>query len=181
MTADEFIAWAVEREFRGELVSGEVVAMTPERVGHARVKSRVLRALDDAARRAGLPCEAFPDGMAVQVADDMVYEPGALLRCGDPLPGDAVKVADPVLVVEVVSPSSRRTDTGAKLAGYFRLASVRHYLILDGETRTAIHHARAEDGAIATRILREGTLRLDPPGVALDIPALFGGEAAPPA
>ncbi len=70
MTADEFIAWAMEQPDGGryELVGGEVVGMASERLAHARVKALVLRALADAIGREGLPCEAVPDGMAVQVS-----------------------------------------------------------------------------------------------------------------
>jgi Uma2 family endonuclease len=177
MTADEFIAWAMERTDGGrcELVGGEVVGMAPERVSHARVKARALRALVDAIERGGLPCEAFPDGMAVQVSADTVYEPDALVRCGPRLPGDTVKILDPVVVVEVLSPSTRAHDAGAKLEGYFEIPSVRHYLLLNTRKRTVIHHARAESGEIATRIARDGAVRLDPPGIALDVAGLFLG------
>jgi Uma2 family endonuclease len=178
MTADEFIAWAMERQDGGrcELVAGEVVAMAPERLAHARVKARVHRALADAIEHGGLPCEAFPDGMAVEVAADTVYEPDAMVRCGAPLPGETVKVLDPVVVVEVLSPSTRARDAGAKLDDYFRMPSVRHYLILKIENRTIIHHTRGEGGEVATRILRDnGTLRLDPPGITLDVADLFHG------
>lgn len=176
MTADEFIAWAMEQPEgrRYELVGGEVVAMAPGRAVHARVKGRAFRALEDAVQRGGLPCEVFPDGMAVEVAADTIYEPDALLRCGGPLADDTVKVLDPLVVVEVLSPSTAALDTGGKLEDYFRIPSVRHYLILRSQNRTVIHHARAEGGdAIATRILRDGTLRLDPPGIALDVAGLF--------
>jgi Uma2 family endonuclease len=177
MTADEFIAWAMERTDGGrcELVGGEVVGMAPERVSHARVKARALRALVDAIERGGLPCEAFPDGMAVQVSADTVYEPDALVRCGPRLPGDTVKILDPVVVVEVLSPSTRAHDAGAKLEGYFEIPSVRHYLLLNTRKRTVIHHARAESGEIATRIARDGAVRLDPPGTALDVAELLLG------
>ena len=123
MTADDFIAWAVEQPKRPryELVAGELVLMAPERAAHARVKGAVWRALDDALRAARLPCEAYLDGMAVKVDDSVVYEPDALVRCGEPLPDDAVKVTDPMIVVEVLSPSSLARDTGAKLEDYFRL------------------------------------------------------------
>lgn len=87
--------------------------------------------------------------------------------CGAPLPDDAVKVIDPVIIVEVLSPSTRARDAGAKLEDYFRLASVRHYLILKTENRTVIHHARDAAGGIATRIIRDGAIVLDPPGIAL--------------
>ena len=177
MTADEFIAWAMERPDGGrcELVGGEVVAMAPERVSRSRVKTRVQRALADAIERGGLPCEAFADGMAVQVSADTVYEPDALVRCGSPLPGDTVKILDPVVVVEVLSPSTRAHDAGAKLDDYLRMPSVRHYLLLSTKNRSVIHHARAEGGAIATRIARDGAVRLDPPGISLDVAELFLG------
>ena len=173
MTADEFIPWAMEQEGRFELASGEVVAMAPERVAHARAKFAVARALRDAVRGADLPCEVFTDGMAVRVDEGTVYEPDATVRCGEPLDGDAVEFSDPVVVVEVLSPSTRARDAGAKLADYFRLPSMRHYLILRTDTRSAIHHARGEDGAIATTILTEGALRLDPPGIAITLEAVF--------
>jgi Uma2 family endonuclease len=172
-TAEGFIEWAMEQPSgRYELVAGEVVAMAPERLGHARTKARALRALGDAVAAAGLPCEALPDGVSVRIDETTVYEPDALVRCGPPLPDDQVVVHDPIVVVEVISPSTRSVDAGAKLAGYFALPSVRHYLLLDTRSRTVTHHRRDEAGAIATRI-REGRLDLDPPGRALDLASLF--------
>ena len=112
--------------------------------------------------------------MAVRVDDATVYEPDASVRCGEPLEDDAVEFSDPIVVVEVLSPSTRARDAGAKLADYFRLPSVRHYLILRTDSRSAIHHARDEGGAIATAIVTEGTLPLDPPGVAIALEAVFG-------
>jgi Uma2 family endonuclease len=177
MTADEFIAWAMEQPEgeRYELVAGEVVGMAPERAAHARVKARVFNALADAVERGGLACEVFPDGMVVRVSTNTVCEPDALVRCGPPVPDDTVEIADPVVVVEVLSPSTGARDTGVKLASYFLLPSVRHYLIVDTKGRTVIHHARPGGSEIATRVLREGALQLDPPGIALDVAALFLG------
>ena len=100
MAADEFIAWAMERTDRGrcELEGGEVVEVAPERLAHARVKAQAHRSLADAIKREGLPCEAVPDGVAVQVSADTVYDPDALVRCGPRLPGDTVRILDPVVV-----------------------------------------------------------------------------------
>ena len=99
--------------------------------------------------------------MAVEIDERTTYEPDALVRCGTPLPHDALKLSDPVIVVEVLSPSSRARDAGAKLADYFRLPSVRHYLVVRTEDRVIIHHERGDDGVIVTRIVHAG---LDPPG-----------------
>jgi Uma2 family endonuclease len=169
MTADEFIAWVMQQPEgeHYELVAGEVVAMAPERAAHGRMKGRIYEALAQAIRAGGLACEAFPDGMIVQVDADTLYEPDTLVRCGPPLDDNATKVFDPVIVVEVVSPTSRKRDSGGKLADYFRLPSVRHYLIVMTEDRTIIHHERDAAGAITTRIIRDGRIHLDPPGIEL--------------
>jgi Uma2 family endonuclease len=167
MTADEFIAWAMEQPEgkRYELVAGEVVAMAPERAAHGRMKGRMYTRLEEAIRAANLACEAFPDGMAVRVDADTLYEPDVMVRCGAPVDDNATEVADPVVVVEVVSPSSRKRDSGSKLEDYFRIPSVRHYLIVKTENKVIIHHQRDEAGGIATHIIRDGVLRLDPPGL----------------
>ena len=169
MTAEAFIAWAMDRPKREryELNAGQVVAMAPERAGHARAKGRLYRRLAEAVEAAGLPCEVF-GGMAVAVDADTVYEPDALLRCGAPLDPEVVKVTDPVVVVEVLSPATRGIDLGEKLVGYFRLASVAHYLIVRPGSAVVIHHARAADGDILTRLVRAAPLRLEPPGIEFD-------------
>jgi Uma2 family endonuclease len=78
---------------------------------------------------------------------------------------------DPLIVIEVVSPSSRNRDSGAKLADYFRLPPIRHYLMVKTENQTIIHHRRDDAGTFTTYIVRDGTLWLDPPG--LDLTGLF--------
>jgi len=175
MTSDEFLVWAMEQPEgeRYELVAGEVVAMSPARVSHARVKHRIARSLEDAIAVADLRCEALPDGVSVEIAEGMVYEPDALVRCGDPAPGDTLKLSDPVIVVEVLSPSTRARDAGAKLEDYFRLPLVRHYLIVKTDSRSVIHHRKDAGGRIETHILRGGRLELDPPGLAVEVEAFF--------
>jgi Uma2 family endonuclease len=175
MTADEFIAWAMEQPEgrRYELVDGEIVAMSPERAGHSRAKAAAWSALRSAIAAAGLPCEAFPDGMSVRIDDRTVYEPDALVRCGEPLDDEAVELNDPVIVIEVLSPSSRGHDVGAKLVDYFRLPSVQHYLVISTRRRVVVDHGRTKSGTIETRILKDGELRLEPPGLELRVADLF--------
>ena len=175
MSADEFLDWAMAQPegARYELVAGEVVAMPPERAVQGRTKLAAFDALRAAVAEAGLSCEAFIDGMAVRVDDGTVYEPDVLLRCGPPVPDDCVEIRDPVIVVEVLSPSSTSRDTGGKLDDYFRIPAVRHYLIVKTANRTVIHHRRDAAGEVQTRILREGTLALEPPGLAVDVAFLF--------
>jgi Uma2 family endonuclease len=83
LTADEFLAWAQEQpRGRFELAGGEVVAMAPERVEHARAKLAATLALRTGLLAGGLPCEAIIDGVAVRIDDLTVYEPDVIVRCG---------------------------------------------------------------------------------------------------
>ncbi len=172
-TADEFFVWAEDQPGRFELFGGKVVAMAPERLAHTRAKLDAVVALRTALAQRSRDCEAIADGATVRIDDSTVYGPDALVRCGPRAPGDAIVVTDPVIVVEVTSPSSRGADTGAKLAGYFQLPSLRHYLVVDTDARRVIHHRRDEAGAIGVQILPDGTLALDPPGLEFPVPDFF--------
>jgi Uma2 family endonuclease len=169
MTADGFFAWLLETPNQGrfELVDGLPIAMAPERSAHALTKFRLARRLAEAMEAGNLPCEVYGDGMAVRIDDSTVYEPDAMARCGAPTPPDALSIDDPIIIVEVLSPSTRMLDTGVKLEGYFRLPSLRHYLLVTPGRATIIHHQRRTDGDILTRIHRGGPLTLDPPRLTL--------------
>lgn len=165
MTVDEYLAWAEDKPGRFELYAGTVYAMTPERAGHAKVKYAVQTALREAIRRAGIACHMLPDGMTVRIDAHTAHEPDALVYCGQEISDMAVEVSSPVIVVEVLSPSTRHIDASAKLAGYFRVPAVQHYLIVDPHQRLVIHHPRSEGDVVATRILRNGRIALDPPEI----------------
>jgi Uma2 family endonuclease len=172
LTADEFLVWAAEQpRGRYELAGGEVVAMPPERVGHARAKFAMATALHG--QLSGGPCEVMTDGVSVRIDEGTVYEPDVLVRCGERTSDDVTAISDPILLVEVVSPSSLAVDSGAKLTDYFRLPSLRHYLVVNTGARAIVHHRRDEAGDIGTRVLRDGVLTLDPPGIGVAVGACF--------
>jgi Uma2 family endonuclease len=78
-----------------------------------------------------------------------------------------------MIIVEVLSPTTSHTDTSAKLIGYFKLPSVQHYLIIDPDACAVAHHSRRTDGTVSGRTVTSGTLRLDPPGLAIDVSEFF--------
>jgi Uma2 family endonuclease len=176
MTVEEFLAWSERQpdQDRYELVDGEIVAMTRDTIQHNRTKGRAYRAICEALEVAGLPCEAFIDGIAITINENTVRIPDIIVQCGaDPLPR-AMVAESPLVVVEVVSPSSERDDKDTKFMDYFSVAGIRHYLILFPERRAVIHHQRNERGAIESAILKEGAVTLDPPGFSVSVVALLG-------
>lgn len=93
-----------------------------------------------------------------------------MVNCGNRLHRDVVAAPNPVVVVEVLSPSTQSVDTGAKLADYFRVPSVRHHLIARADRPRVIHHRQRDDGGgIETRVVTAGAMRLDPPGIEVAI------------
>jgi Uma2 family endonuclease len=75
-----------------------------------------------------------------------------------------IEVPAPIIVVEVLSPSTRRIDASAKLACYFRVPSVAQNLIVDPNKPLILRHARGSGDTILTHIVTQGTIELDPPG-----------------
>jgi Uma2 family endonuclease len=175
MKVPEFLEWAEAQERgRYELVDGEVFAMSPERARHVRARAASWLALAEAIKRAKLPCEAFSEGIAVVINEGTSRQPDALVQCGEPVGPDSLVAESPVILLEVLSPSNERSDTGEKLVEYFSLASVRHYLIVNPFRRLVIHHQRSATGEIATRIIDSGEIELSPPGLSLPVATLFG-------
>jgi len=175
ITREEFQRWT-ESQPRGrfELEDGHVVAMAPERASHADAKAHAWLALRNAIAAAGAPCRAYVDGLAVAIDERTSYQPDALVDCGPALEGAATAAANPVVVVEVTSPSDSRIDLDTKFLGYFRVPSIQHYLIVHLGKRVVIHHRRRDAERIETAIIGVGAITLDPPGIAIRVEDVFG-------
>jgi Uma2 family endonuclease len=175
MTVDEFLAWGATQPGRYELHRGEVYVMSPENAGHAEIKAATYTAFATGIRVARLPCYVLPDGMTVRIDDKTAYVPDAIVYCGPKVARSAVEVPNPLIIVEVLSPSTRSVDLSIKLAAYFRLPSMAHYLIVDPAQPLILHHSRGTGDAIITRIVTEGSIALDPPGLELAMADIYGG------
>jgi Uma2 family endonuclease len=175
MTVTEFLDWVSAQQPRGryELVRGEVVRMAPERALHNIVKSEVYAALRDAIRRAGLPCRAYGDGMTVVIDNHHTREPDAAVQCGVAFKPKSMILEAPLIIVEVISPSSERDDTGDKVVEYFTVPSVQHYLIVDPIQKVVTHHERTERGDVEKRVMLSGEIELKPPGMKVPVAQLL--------
>ena len=175
LTVDEYLAWAdtQSEQPRVELINGQIVAMSPERAIHNRIKHAAYLALTRAVRAAGLSCEVFGDGMTVPIDAHTAYGPDGIVNCAEPTPAHQLTVPSSIIVVEVTSPSTVHTDTSAKLIGYFKLPSVAHYLVINPDLMNVTHHARGR----APDVAREGSLRLDPAGLDVGVADLLGAAS----
>jgi Uma2 family endonuclease len=185
MTVTTFLEWASRRPDgeRWDLIEGEPVptrgptpahAMAAETVRHARIKRRIDHALSDALAKGGHDCEVFVSGPMVQIDATTAFEPDVVVSCVKVPEG--LLVPEPLIVVEILSASTRDRDLTIKLAGYAALSSVAHYLLVETDRRLVVHHHRvAGEPELRTAIVRQGLLRLDPPGLSLDLDVIYAG------
>jgi Uma2 family endonuclease len=178
MNVAEFLDWAA-RQPRGrfELVDGTPIAMSPERNSHILAKGAVYRALREAVIRSRLDCVVLPDGATVIIDGHKSREPDVVVQCGKRPDPESTVVDAPTILVEVTSPSTMRTDTDDKLVEYFSLPTVAHYVLVHLAQGVVVHHRRTEGGSIETRIVRDGSLDLDPPGLSVPVAALLESDA----
>lgn len=129
MSVAEYQAWVEARpdDERWELLDGEPVLMSPPKARHQRVVAYLIRRLDELAERRG--CNALPGlGVLSAAMDDFAPIPDIVVTSG-PLPPDGY-TRDPILVAEVLSPSTMANDLGRKTVFYRSVESLRTFLIV---------------------------------------------------
>jgi Uma2 family endonuclease len=124
LTVDELLAWERSQPVRYETGGIQPVATTGGTIAAYRVAHRLLRALD---RRLKPPCEAFGENVKVLPAGRVRY-PDVKVDCGQCDP--AADHMDPVVVFEVLSPTTEMTNRGVKSAEYASIPSVTAYVLL---------------------------------------------------
>lgn len=139
----EYLAWESAQAGRNEFWRGEVFAMVGGKRGHGRVIANLMRHLG--AHLDDTPCQAFSEGMKVQVGEEAVLYPDVFVTCDREFSADQAVFTAPVLVIEVLSPSTQAYDRSKKFAIYRQLESLREYALVDPDTRRVEVFRPAED------------------------------------
>ena len=178
MDKSAFLAWIQRREERYELVDGRVVMMTGGSRGHALVVRGLAKALDtrlDAARWSALTSD-----FAASVGQDTVRYPDLIVDVAAGPLGDLTATA-PVLIAEVLSPSSVATDLGDKAAEYLHLATLHAYLVLSQDEPKAWIWIRGETGfGAAPEVIAGDQGIVSVPSLSIELPLseIYRGFAA---
>lgn len=145
MSADEFLAWEATQTERHEFVQGEVFAMTGGRDRNNTVSGNLYMALRQ--HLAGSGCRVYASDLKLQVAAaDAFFYPDLMVTCSAADLADRLVKREPVLVVEVLSPSTEAFDRGDKFAHYRRLPSLREYLLVDVDRLRCDLYRKGADG-----------------------------------
>jgi Uma2 family endonuclease len=180
ITVDEFVAGLEGREERLELIDGRIAAMTGGTVAAFRLGRNVLVQLANKLR--GSACEPFGDGMLVWIDETTAFAPDALVVCS-PLDPQERYVRQPVVIVEVLSPSTESLARGAKWLAYQTLPSLRHYLLVAQDRAQVEVFSRGDSLPWVYEAARDDPSRevpLPAIGIALTLGQIYEGIELPP-
>jgi Uma2 family endonuclease len=172
----EFLAWEEGQELRWEFDGVEPVAMTGGSYAHETIGGALRALLRENLR--GKPCRVSGPTLKIEAMGRIRY-PDAFIHCGPVQPTQTV-ITDPLVVFEVVSPTTSRIDRIAKLREYQATPSIMRYVILEQDGVAATVFAR-ENGVWTAWPLTDGdTLDMPEAGIKLPLADIYGDVELPP-
>lgn len=140
----DYLAWEDGQAGRNEFWRGEIFAMVGGKRGHGRVVANLMRHLGN--HLDGSPCQVFSENMKVQVGQDAVLYPDVFVTCDREFTAEQPVFTAPVLIIEVLSPSTQAYDRSQKFAIYRQLASLQEYGLIDPQTLRVEVFRLGDDG-----------------------------------
>jgi Uma2 family endonuclease len=180
MTAAEFLAWDETQTLKHEFVRGEVFLMTGGADRNYTVALNIAIALRQ--HLSGTPFRVYGSDVKLRVeAADCVFHPDLMVTCSAADLADRLIKREPVLVVEVLSPSTAAFDRGDKFADYRQLPSLAEYLLVDVDCQRCDLYRKGADGLWVLRPSATGeSVRLASVDLTLTAEALWA-DLEPPA
>lgn len=146
VSVDDYLAGELESVVKHEYVDGIVYAMAGTRNTHNAIATNAIVELGLTLR--GKPCRPFNSDTKIRIrqkASVTFYYPDASVIC-QPNPGSESFQDQPVVIVEVLSPSTRRIDEGEKREAYLSIPTLMAYLLVDQNKPEVVVHRRGERG-----------------------------------
>jgi Uma2 family endonuclease len=171
MTRAAFLDWVQTQDGRFEFDGDAPVAMVGGTVNHSRIGGNIYATLRERLR--GTACEVLNSDAGIATVRNAVRFPDAVVTCSNPA-GTGTLVPEPVIVFEVLSPSSGRIDRVVKLREYGSVGSIRRYVILEysGVAATVFERQLASDPWTARALTADDMV--DMPEISVSLPlALF--------
>ena len=166
VSVQQFFSWLANQEGRFELVNGQIRMMTGATYRHNQVKNNVTVALTPLARACG--CGSTTSDTGVQTGEHGIRYPDVVIDCGPQSP-NSMTVNNPVIVVEISSPSTRGTDLGVKLYEHQNLDAVQMIIQIEPDVIDVAVHRRAPGGWVVEVYQTQHAL--------IDLPPLKGSLA----
>jgi len=156
-TPEEYLEFENNSEIKHEYINGQIVplhrdydmrAMAGATRTHVTINGNVFLSLGNQLR--GTSCQPFVQDMRVQVDETGLYTyPDVVVAC-EPLQfaeKEERTLTNPIVIVEVLSPTTEAYDRGAKWSHYQRLSTLHDYVLIAHDTMRLEHYERQADGS----------------------------------
>lgn len=145
-TEAEYFAWEEDAPRKSEYINGEIRMMSGGTDDHAALSLSVGAELRAALRGRG--CRVMSADMKVLSGDGSLRYPDVSVVCGASVYHGRGRsaITNPLVIVEVLSPSTEAADRGEKLLGYQAIESLQSYLLVDQQTARIEQYARMDNG-----------------------------------
>jgi Uma2 family endonuclease len=171
MTVEAFLEWEERQPIRYEFDGVHIHARTGSSADHSRVQRSLIAALVSALR--GKPCEAFGSELKILVAGSVRYPDGFVI-CS--LVSDkATFVTDPVVVFEIICPSTSGVDRIIKNQEYRDTPSIQRYVILEQDRQAATVFSRDHGDWAGHVVTGETELAMPEIGISVALAELYAG------
>ena len=131
LTPQEYLTWERKQPFKNEYHNGQIVAMSGASRWHNRITVDLTVQLSNQLMES--ECEVFAGEMRVRTSPTVSYlYPDVIVVCGEPRFEDDTfdTLLNPIIVIEVLSPSTAAYDRGEKFESYKQLASLQEYILI---------------------------------------------------
>ena len=172
---EEYLAKERLAETKSEFYDGEVFAMAGATRKHNLIAGNVYSELREA--RKGGPCEAYPSDMCIRCPNGLGAYPDVCVAC-DPMFEDDREdtLLNPIVIVEVLSPTTEAWDRGTKFVSYRGLSSLRDYVLVSQNQTLIDHYVRQsafDQWLLTTYHDPHARLRLEALDVTLSIAEIY--------
>ena len=147
ISREDYLQGELASEIRHEYVAGNVYAMSGGTLNHQRIAGNFIRLAGN--QLAGKPC--FPTGSDFKLrvplggGEEAFYYPDGMIICV-PVPGDALFTDSPSVILEVLSPNTRRTDEVQKFRDYITIPTLGTYILAETDSPLLTLHRRDGTG-----------------------------------
>ena len=180
MTVEDFLDWENRQEDRWEFDGFGPVAMVGASLRHNQIAGNLEFALR---RRLRPPCVVYRETVRLRLAASLRY-PDLMVVCSG-VPQRTTEIVDPLVVFEVLSPNTARTDRIEKNREYAAHPSILRYVLLEQEAIAAEVYARENGRWVRSTVIGDGPLAMPELGIELPLAEAYAGleldPAAPPA
>jgi Uma2 family endonuclease len=178
-TYEEYLVYERDSERKHEFDGGEIIAMAGGSRRHNALASRISAALESGRADA---CTAFQSDQRIRVlATGLATYPDASMTCGpiegDPADRNGETITNPILLIEVLSPSTESADRGYKWEQYQLIPSLQEYVLVSQTTPRVEIYRRLTSDRWEYFDIREGIVKLVSRPT-LDLSALYAGLPA---